>query len=150
MRLKTKNITSIKLGLVPVIALFIGNAAWAAPKSIRATQLDPKTWSEWEKGSIPELLIEFQKGDKISVNLRAEGDLLETTTESPPSSLTAQRAFWLRIEQKQGYLSLDGVHFRPVHQLLSGSFTASLTSPTQLPNTPQGSLLSLIFRAHLK
>jgi hypothetical protein len=114
----TKHLAIIAVSIAMSSSLFAQNIV----KSVRANELTPQIWNEYNKGEIQELLIEFQQGDKLPVTFQAEGDLLETT-EANPSYVTVQRSFWVQMKQNSLQLSLDGTHFKPFKKLIAGSLS---------------------------
>src|SRR5690606_15542266 len=95
-----------KLGMLGMVAAVIALGASAAEaRTVRATELTSKIWSQLDKGEIEDLIVEFRQGDEIPVTLQTEGDLLETKSANP-SYVGVKRSFWVRMEQNQILMSL--------------------------------------------
>lgn len=131
-----------------MVLLVMGSFAFAQGNSrtIRAADLSPQIMSQFDRGEISELTVEFRQGDRLPVTLQAEGDLLETT-ETNPSYFTVKKAFWAKIEQYGILMSLDGVSFKPFKNVVTGSVAAgaSASNPHGVANA-----INVIFKAVLK
>lgn len=46
--------------------------------SIRVSKLSPELIAKIQKGEVKNLVVEFKEGDRLPVNLKAEGDLFES------------------------------------------------------------------------
>jgi hypothetical protein len=57
------------------------------------------------------VVIEFDEGDAVPIDLSFTGDLLELTPASPVLGFRARRRFFVRLSRDGLALSLDGVHF---------------------------------------
>ncbi|MFN7685700.1 MAG: hypothetical protein ACK5QT_09860 [Oligoflexia bacterium] len=132
------------LGVVGVFAMMGLSAAEA--RTVRATELTPQVWSQFDKGEISDLTVEFRQGDEIPVTLQTEGDLLETKSASP-TYIGVKRSFWVRMEQNQILMSLDGTHFKPFNQVIGGSFTVGASSD-QIGGP--ASAINMLFKGYLK
>jgi hypothetical protein len=73
------------------------------------------------------LIIEFDPGDALPVDLTLTGDLLELAPPVSPLELRARRRFFVRMSADGLAVSLDGVHFgaRPI---APGSFRIGLAA----------------------
>jgi len=100
--------------------LFVGNAE---AKTIRATEMNGSLWSQLTAGVAEKLIVEFRQGDELPVSFSAEGDLLETSRVGV-SYVLVKRNFWLKLENGEVQMSLDGTAFKPVEHMLTGSFNA--------------------------
>lgn len=135
------------LGMLGMVATVIALGTSAAEaRTVRATELTAKIWSQLDKGEIEDLIIEFRQGDEIPVTLQTEGDLLETKSANP-SYVGVKRSFWVRMEQNQILMSLDGVQFKPFHQMLSGSFTVGASSDQ---SGGPANAINMLFKGFLK
>ena len=104
-------------------ALLVSETGWGRTlRTVRATDLDGKTWSELRSPDFEGLVVEFRQGDRLPVLLQAQGDLVESE-ESRPSMLLVRRSFWIRVESKAVLVSLDGSSFRPVNEVLGGNLS---------------------------
>ena len=115
------------IGLLGMALTFSSQMVARTPNTIRATELSPQHWDRFRKGDIKELVVEFREGDEIPVTMQAEGDLLETS-EAVASYVTIKRNFWVRVEQGDLKMSLDGVKFKPFNKLISGTLTAGAST----------------------
>jgi len=95
----------------------------AEARTLRATELDNKAVASLLGGSAEPVVIEFRAGDEIPVSFGAEGDLLETT-RAGQSYVGVKRNFWLRIEGMKFEMSLDGIAYKPLSEMISGSLFA--------------------------
>jgi hypothetical protein len=77
------------------------------------------------------VVIEFQEGDQVPIDLSLTGDLVDLTPPAPPLAFRARRRFFMRLSRDGLAVSLDGVHFgeRPKQP---GTFRLGLSA------TPQG------------
>lgn len=107
------------------IGVLLSNLAEA--KTIRATEMNSSLWSRLMAGAAEELVVEFRQGDELPVSFSAEGDLLETSRVGV-SYVSVKRNFWLKIQGDTLEMSLDGAAFKPVKDMVSGSFTAGAGS----------------------
>jgi hypothetical protein len=57
------------------------------------------------------LVVEFQRGDRLPVNLSFKGDDFELQPTSPPLELVAKRHCFVRFDGDGIHTSLDGQHF---------------------------------------
>lgn len=96
-------------------------------RTIRATELKTKLLSAMQMNAKEDLTIEFRDGDELPVSFTAKGDLLETSREGV-SYVRVKRDFWVRILQDRISLSLDGREFKPIQEMLTGSFMAGAGS----------------------
>ena len=132
--------TTIALGTTIIMSQAV------ASSSIRATNLNPKVWSEFESGKTSEILVEFRQGDRLPVTFQAQGDFLETS-ESNPSYVTVKRPFWVNFSKTKITMSLDGSRFQPIQDVVKGMFTigASDQMPTGVANA-----INMILKAEIK
>ena len=114
--------TIILVGLVTV-----GQLATAQARLVRASEMNSDQWSEIFKNGSAEVIVEFHQGDEIPVSFSAQGDLLETTKPGL-SYVQVKKNFWLKLLNNDVVLSLDGSNFKPLNQVISGSFTADAGS----------------------
>lgn len=118
----------------------------AGSTTVRATELSPDLMLKFERGEIEELIIEFRQGDRLPVTLKAEGDLLEIT-EANPSYVVIKLGFWIKLQQDNIVMSLDGTTFKPIQDVITGSFSAGASSDEQ---NGAANAIDLIFKAFLK
>ncbi len=112
-------------GVVMMLSLLLGSSAEA--KTIRATEMSGSLWSRLTAGSAEELIVEFRQGDELPVSFSAEGDLLETSRVGV-SYVQVKRSFWLKLENNDVQMSLDGTAFKPIKDMVTGSLTAGAGS----------------------
>ncbi|MCC6277361.1 MAG: hypothetical protein IT289_05550 [Oligoflexia bacterium] len=74
-------------------------------------------------------VIQFVKGDVITLKVETNGDLLETT-QSSPSLVTVKQEFFLREDQGNILLSFDGINFKPIQDVLKGNISAGASGST--------------------
>ena len=121
-------------------------AGIAEAKTVRATDVNAALLSEISKGTVSDTVIEFHQGDQLPVTFTAEGDLLETT-QSATSYVGVKRNFWVLVQQNKFQMSLDGVNYKDIHDVLSGSFTAGAGSAS---NGGVANAINLGLQAYLK
>ena len=91
-------------------------------------------------------VAEFRQGDQIPVSFLAEGDLIETS-QSAVNYVVVKRTFWLKKENDEIMISLDGTNFKPFKELSTLQLSASAESSDKsgIINT-----ISLAVKAKLK
>ena len=135
--MKTK-ITALILGI-----LLTGVAE---AKTIRATEMNSSLWSRLTAGTAEELIVEFRQGDELPVSFTAEGDLLETT-RTGTSYVSVKRNFWLKLQNDNIQMSLDGAAYKSIKDVISGSLTAGAGSEQ---NGGVANAINLGLKANLK
>ena len=136
-------ITTLTLSLITLSA-----SATPSQKPIRATDMSPKIWDQYEQGKIQELNIEFREGDKLPINLDAGGDLFEIT-EANPSYITISKNFWIRLKAQKTFISLDGTQYKPFRDVLNGTLTIGAGTSNQ-NGGGIANLINISLKAHLK
>jgi len=121
-------------------------AGVAEAKTVRATEIGESLWSKLSTGALSEIVIEFRRGDELPVNLRVEGDLLETT-HSATSYIGVKRNFWLKVQQNNVQFSFDGVNYSEITEALTGSVSAGTASD---PNGGTANEINVVLKAFLK
>jgi len=96
-------------------------------KTIRATEMNSSLWSSLSNRALSELIIEFRQGDELPVSITAEGDLMETT-QSATSYIGVKKNFWLKVQQDEIQMSLDGTNFKNINEVVTGSIEAGTGS----------------------
>jgi hypothetical protein len=133
-------------GILGLLLFCIADVGAAAPaRAVRAVDMRQDDWAQLQKAKST-TIVEFRDGDQIPVSFASEGDLLETTVTGV-SYVKVKRNFWLSIGSAGVELSLDGTKFRPINELVSGSFTAG--AGAQSPGVPVNAI-SLVLAAYLK
>ncbi len=112
-------------GVVSMLSLLLVGTAEA--KTIRATEMNGSLWSRLTAASAEDLIVEFRQGDELPVSFSAEGDLLETSRVGT-SYVSVKRNFWLKLENNDVQMSLDGTAFKPIKDMVTGSLTAGAGS----------------------
>jgi hypothetical protein len=138
----------ILTGLVLTICL-IGAASGFADttNTVRATQLTSKIVNDLQKGAVQDLIIDFRQGDRLPLTFQSEGDLLETN-QTVPSYVAVKRPFWIRITKNQVMISLDGLNYKKLNDVLNGSITANASDDSNASGTANA--ISVILKAYLK
>lgn len=132
--------------LLTIGALLLTGLAEA--KTLRVADLPGPLWSTETQKALNGITIEFRRGDQLPVNVVAEGDLLETTR--PAASLIGvKRDFWLRFAGNDVRISLDGVDFKRLNEVISGDGSLGIDAGTA-PDGGVASAINILFRAHLK
>ena len=116
----------LALALVPLP--LAGCAAEVEPLRVRAADLGRAGPLHPAEGQA--VVIEFQEGDLVPIDLSFTGDLIELSPPSPDLAFRARRRFFLKMGKKDLAVSLDGVHFgdRPREP---GSFRLGLSATAQ-------------------
>lgn len=107
--------------------LTVGHLATAQTRVLRASEMNSEQWSEILKNGSEEVTVEFRQDDEIPVSFSAQGDLLETS-KSGISYVQVKKSFWLKLQNNDVVLSLDGTNFKPLNQVIGGSFSAGASS----------------------
>ena len=113
--------------IILVALVTIGHMATAQTRVLRAREMNSDQWSEIFKKGSEDFTVEFRQDDEIPVSFSAQGDLLETS-KAGISYVQVKRTFWLKLQNKDVVLSLDGNNFKPLNQVVSGSFSAGAGS----------------------
>ena len=111
--------TIILVGLIAV-----GHLATAQTRLLRASEMNSDQWSEILTKGSEDVTVEFRQGDEIPVSFSAQGDLLETKKPGI-SYVQVKQTFWFKLQNNDVVISLDGSNFKPLNQIVSGSFSAS-------------------------
>jgi len=128
-----------------IVCISDQGAAASPAKAFRATDMRSSDWDAIQKAQ-QDVIVEFRSGDEIPVSFASEGDLLETTTTGV-SYVKVKRDFWLKISSAGIQMSLDGSEFKPISDVLKGSFQAG--AGAQSPGQPANSI-NLLLQAYLK
>ena len=132
-------------GIITVIVgLFI--TCGASAKTVRATDLGSDVWAQLSVGSKSELVVEFRSGDELPVSFSAEGDFLETS-QTGVSYVKIKRDFWIKLVGNDVQLSLDNVSYKPIQDVVKGSFSAGANAGN--PGGPANAI-NLVLSAYLK
>jgi hypothetical protein len=91
-------------------------------KSIRAIEMKSSDWVELKKLCSEEVVVEFRKGETVPITFNAGGDLLETKHPTV-TEFSVKQDFWVRIQNNNFQLSVDGYNFTPFTDLLRGSIS---------------------------
>ncbi len=135
------SIIKTTLAIAVVFAVNIAEA-----NTIRATEMTQSNWSDLQSGKAANMTIEFRERDELPVSFIAEGDLF-TTTSSVTNYIIIKRNFWVKASSNSLTMSLDGVTFKPIEQLMTGSFSAGAG---QNPNDGTANSIQLLFKAFLR
>jgi hypothetical protein len=133
---------------ISIALLVIGLVSVAEAKTV-SVQASKMTSAMWQKAlSDPQdtTFIEFRQGDELPVAMSSEGDFLETRRPIE-GSVTVKRNFWLLIYKGQIGASLDGVSYRTIDKLVSGSLTAGATAD---PAHGAANAINIVLKAELK
>ena len=121
-------------------------SAQVQARTVRAGDMTASQWSQLMSQGSEELTVEFRQGDEIPVSFGSTGDLLETTTTGV-SYVKVKRQFWLQLGERGVQMSLDGNSFRPLQDVVTGSFSAGAGSAQ--PGIPVNAI-NLMLKANLK
>jgi hypothetical protein len=137
--MKTLSIMCAAIGLAVVTSVSEG-------RTLRATEISPSAWAQLSMQDKENLTIEFRQGDRIPINITAQGDLVETVSTGT-QYLSVKRNFWLRFQSNEILVSLDGQHFSHLKDILSGSLEAGVGTDD---NTGIANAIQIAFKAYLK
>lgn len=77
-------------------------------------------------GMLPGATIKVPAGVELPIDVAMRGDLAITVEPVTPVKLKARRDLWIRFTGDSVVLSLDGVHFRPITEVITGSVSFAL------------------------
>ncbi len=115
--------------------------------SIRVTKLSSNLIKKIQKGEVEDLVVEFKLGDRLPVNLKAEGDLFESV-DSNPTFVEVKKDFYLNIKGSSLNMSLDGVNFKPFTKVAKSKLSISTPNDNAIENYP-ASAINLVFSSLL-
>lgn len=112
-----------------IILLFLATFSAIASQAevFRVGELTDQVWEQYDRGEIKELVIEFKKDDWLPVNTLVEGDFLESQTNEP-NQLLVKRNFFVKMNEKSVLLSLDGLTYKPIQDMVRGSLQVGTSS----------------------
>lgn len=132
--------------LLVVGMLLCCGIAQAHGKVVRATELRGTMLSDFTRGKLGNMVVEFRQGDELPLSFEAHGDLIETR-QPLVSSVGIKKDFWLRLIQQDVEISLDGTTFKKIGEVASGSLEAGFGSAQ---NGGVVDSINIIFNAILK
>lgn len=94
--------------LVAALVPLVGCAATPAPQVVRADALGSGTIDPTRP-----IVVEFQVGDSIPLELLIEGPFVQTPADAKPIALRVTRHFFLRLDGDGLASSVDGKDFDP-------------------------------------
>lgn len=115
-------------------------------KSIRASDMTTEQWAQLTASGPQDLIVEFRQGDEVPLTFSSEGSLLESI-QTGVSYVKVKRSFWIQLQKNEAKISLDGITFKPLREIITGSFTAE--AGTNSPGVPVNAI-NLILKASLK
>jgi len=95
------------LAIYSAVVFAAGCAASPAPRVVRATEIGKGPAAALGQA----LVIEFQPGDEIPLDVSIEGPLVQSPKPSEPIRLKVVRHFFLRLDGDGAETSLDGKTF---------------------------------------
>ena len=82
---------------------------------------------ELARGSmVPGSTIKVPAGVELPIDIAMRGDLAATVEPVTPVKLNLRRDLWIRFTGESVVLSLDGVNFRPIQQVITGTVSFAL------------------------
>lgn len=94
-------------------------------ETIRATELTADVMEKLQSNC--DIVVEFRLGDRLPVQLKAEGDLLETE-DVTPTYVVIKKNFFIKPSENTLLLSFDNSVYKPFNELITGSLTAGASS----------------------
>lgn len=137
---------TLKTTLVIAVSVLLSSMTFANSKSLRASEMSAAAWSEFTKGKLGDIVIEFRQGDELPVTFQAEGDLIETKQTSV-SYVGVKKNFWLRLGKNDIEISLDGTEFKKLNQMIAGSLQAGAGTDQ---NGGVANAVNVVLKAFLK
>jgi hypothetical protein len=111
-------------------------------KTLRPADLSEKELQNFFKGQTSDV-IEFREGDQIPVVLKAECDILESTSPAP-TMVEVKKGFYLKFEDEQLLMSWDGGDFKPYRDLIAGKLEVKANESSPVSG------VDIIFGAFIK
>ncbi len=137
---------NMKLAFVIAGMLLLSNASHASGKAVRATEMGPTVWADLSSGKLGEMTVEFRQGDELPISFEAQGDLFETK-QTAINYIGIKKNFWLRLSQNDVHISLDGITFKKLSDVLTGSLEAGAGSAQ---SGGVADAINIVFKAFLK
>lgn len=116
---------------------------------IRSTKLNAEYLSKIQKGEVENAVIEFLEGDRLPINIKAEGDLFESV-DSNPTFVEVKKHFFVKIMKNNITMSFDGVTFKSIKELLGGSLTVNTSASNGDTESFPASVINVVFSAFIK
>lgn len=133
-----------------ILALLLCSAVKAdTGSSIRVSKLGPEMMTKIQKGEVKNLVVEFKEGDRLPVNLKAEGELFESV-DSNPIFVEVKKDFYVKVTGSNVQMSFDAVNFSPINELIRGSVSVGANSDNSNTVNFPASVINVIFSAFLK
>ncbi len=137
--------TSIATSLAITALLWVGTARGEV-KALRASEMNPKQWSEVLADTNHKYIVEFRKGDELPVSFDVEGDLLETN-KSSVSYVGVKKNFWMRLSDNNVEISFDGSSFQDLTKALTGVLQADAKADE---NGGSANSINILLKAFLR
>lgn len=116
---------------------------------IRSTTLNSEFVSKIQKGEVENVVIEFLEGDRLPINIKAEGDLFESA-DSNSTFVGVKKHFFVKIMKSSITMSFDGEIFKSPKELLSGSLSVGASSSNGDTQNFPASVIHIVFNAFIK
>lgn len=138
-----------KMFLVISTLLLCSTVNASVENSIRVSKLSSELIARIQKGEANNLVVEFKEGDRLPVNLKAEGDLFESV-DSNPTFVEVKKDFYVKVDSSNLFMSLDGVNYKPFNQMVRGSVSVGTNADgSNGAGFPAGAI-NFIFSAFLR
>lgn len=123
-----QNASALRLRFMPLLAAAtlatLGCGHAMAPTRVRFADLGQGALKNYD-GARP-LIIEFQPGERLPVNLNVTGEGFELAPQHPPLEIVAKEHCFVRVDSDGFRFSRDGEHFDKPRQ--PGSFRVGFWS----------------------
>lgn len=116
---------------------------------INSIKLTAEYLSKIQKGEVENAVIEFIEVDRLPINIKAEGDLFDSV-DSNPTFVVVKKHFFVKIMKNNITMSFDGVIFKSIKELLSGSLAVNASSSNGDAQNFPVSVINVVFSAFIK
>lgn len=116
---------------------------------VRITKINSQVLNEIQKGEARDLIVEFREGDRLPVNLKAEGDLF-VSIDNNSTVVEVKKDFYVKIIGSNMYMSFDGIDFKPINELLRGNVSIGAKSDQSSSESFPANVINVVFSAFLK
>ena len=122
----TGAVLALQLGMT---AVGVAGAALPQGQAITLGKQTAAQTAELTRGNmVPGSTVHVPAGYELPIAIGMRGDLAVTVEPVVPVKLRARRDLWVRFNGDSVDASLDGVHFKPVPELMTGTISFALSA----------------------